>query len=121
MKNIKKIALNKLQDSDQYQPFGSDIYKDLQDEGGFALYRLAVSMELETGESSQYPLEDVLDKYLVHVEEFLDGNTSGPVLKLLMGGELDSLRNFLAVLGKRAYNVNYTDDNGDERVKLVIE
>jgi hypothetical protein len=98
----------------------SSIYKDLTDDGGFATYRIAMAMDLEAGEDTQYRLVDILDEYLVHVEEFLnnDGNNS---LKYIFGGELDDVQNFKSIIGKRVYNEEFVDEEGQTRVRLKIE
>jgi len=120
MKNFRILEVEKLQDASHYTLVEPGIYNDVNDGGGFATHRMAMGMELEPEENSQYPLEDILDKYLVHVAEFLP-STEENQPRYIMGGELDSLQNLKTIIGKRAYNENYVDDAGQTRVKLVIE
>lgn len=119
MKNFRTIELEKFNDISNFQPIEESIYNDLRDDGGFATYRIAMAMELEEGEDSQYPLEDILDNYLVHVEECLD--SEGSTVKYIFGGELDDIQNFKSILGKRAYNKEFIDEDGQTRVMLTIE
>ena len=120
MKNIRIIEHEKLKDTSHYELIEQDIYKDLKDEDGYSTYRIAMSMEQEDGEDSQYPLEDILEKYLVHVEEFLESGESN-IHRYILGGELDDVRNLKSILGKRAYNKEFVDEEGQTRVDLVIE
>lgn len=120
MKNFTIIAPAQLTDTTQYELVEADIYNDLKDDGGFSTHRIAMSMELEEGDGSQYPLEDILDQYFVHVEEFLESEDP-KTMRLVFGGELDSIQNFRSIVGKRAYNAEYTDEDGDKRIKLIIE
>lgn len=120
MKNFKIIQPEQLNDTSHYQLIEPDIYNDLKDDGGFSTHRIAMSMELEDGENSQYPLEDILDEYLVHVEVFLESDIPN-ASQYIFGGELDNIRKFKSIVGKRAYNEEFTDEEGDKRIKLIIE
>lgn len=119
MKNFKIIELKKLSDTVNYQPIEAGIFNDINDKGGFATHRIAMSLELEEGEDDQYPLEDILDEYLVHVEEFLD--KEGNAHCYIFGGELDDLQKLKLLVGKRAYNEEFVDEDGQTRVKLVVK
>ena len=120
MKNFRIIEVEKLKDSSSYQLIEEGIYNDLKDDGGFSTHRIAMSMELEDGENSQYPLEDILDKYYVHVEEFLQSQIENES-RFIFGGELDDVQNFKSITGKKAFNENFIDEEGQTRVKLIIE
>ena len=120
MKNFRIIEPEKLKDDSHFQLIEEGIYNDLNDDGGFATYRIAMAMDLEEGEDTQFPLEDILDNYYVHVEEFLTDEENNS-LKYLFGGELDDVRNFKSIVGKRAYNEEFTDEKGQIRVRLNIE
>lgn len=116
MKNFRVIELEKLKDTSNFQQIEEGIYNDLNDDGGFATYR----MDIEDGENTQYPLEDILDEYLVHVEEFLESADTNS-LKCVFGGELDDVQNFKSIIGKRAFNEEFVDKDGQKRVRLKIE
>lgn len=119
MKNFRLVEMEQFRDASRYQPAEEGIYQDLQDEGGFATYRMALAAEREEGEDDQYPLEDILDEFLVHVEEFPETDGDHALL-YIFGGELDDLRNLKTIIGKRAGYENYTDENGQTRIRLVI-
>lgn len=120
MKNFRIIEIEKLRDASNFEWVEDAIYADLNDDGGFATYRIAMAMDLEDGEDSQYPLEDILDEYLLHVEEFIDTDEENSV-KCIFGGELDDVQNFKSIIGKRAYNEEFVDEDGQTRVRLRIE
>lgn len=120
MKNFKVIKVEKLKDISNFKLIEKDIYNDLKDNGGFATHRIALSMELEEGEDTQYPLEDILDEYLVHIEEFLTSDKD-TVQKYIFGGDLEDIQNLKSIIGKRVYNEEFVDEEGQTRVKLIIE
>ncbi|MCR9154370.1 MAG: hypothetical protein NXI09_09690 [Bacteroidetes bacterium] len=120
MKNFEIIEIDKFKDSSNYEMIEDGIYNDLNDDGGFATHRIAMTMVVEEGENSQYPLEDVLDKFYVHVEEFLEPKNENET-RFIFGGELDDIQNLKSLIGKRAFNQDYVDEEGQTRVKLIIE
>ncbi|MCG8573793.1 MAG: hypothetical protein MI810_02820 [Flavobacteriales bacterium] len=120
MKNFRILELDRLKDTNNYQFIEEGIYNDLKDDGGFATHRIAMAMELEEGENSQYPLEDVLDKFYVHVEEFLESNEADSY-HYILGGELDDIQSLKSIIGKRVYNKEFVDEEGQTRVQLIIE
>ena len=120
MKNFKIIELEKFKDTSHYESIEQDVYKDLKDDEEYSTYRVAMSMEQEDGEDSQYPLEDILDKYFVHIEDFLESEEPN-IYRYIFGGELDDIRNLKSIIGKRAYNKEFVDNEGQTRVKLIIE
>lgn len=120
MKNFKIIEVEKLKNPSNYELIEEGVYNDLSDKGGFSAHRIAMEMELEDGEDSQYPLEDILDKYYVHIEDFL-ASEDPKKLKFILGGELDSIQKFKSIVGKRAYNEEYLDEEGQKRIRLKIE
>lgn len=120
MKNFRIIEPQELNDSNRYQLVEAGIYNDLQDSGRYATHRMAMAMEPEEGEDSQYPLEDILDHFLVHVEIFLDETEPG-VFQCIFGGDRDNLQKLKTIIGKRAFNEDFVDDDGKTRVRLKIE
>lgn len=115
MKNFKILDPDILKDPSQYKVVETGIYQATGD----ASHRLAMSMELEGEEDGQYPLEDLLDKYFIHVEEFLSTDEARP--QYIFGGDLDGLQQMKALVGKRAYYQEFDAGGGDMRLKLVIE
>ncbi|MEC4048329.1 hypothetical protein OX284_002725 [Flavobacterium sp. SUN046] len=119
MKNIKQINLDKYLDSN-FEPIENGIYKNIEEDH----YVFALSLELEENEDSQYPLEDLLDKFFLHVSDFIDEEAfnSSKNLELELGGELEDVQMALeSIIGKRIYNSEYTGEDGKTYVKLVIE
>ena len=70
-------------------------------------------------EISQYPLEDILDRYLVYVSDFFEelNNSESRVCYLeFCSGDIDNIRQLRSVIGKHVYN----KVNGGA-VNLVVE
>jgi len=120
MKNIQLASLDKYNSNNNFELVDGNIYKDLVEDH----YVFALSYELEDEEDSQYPLEDILDRYYLHVSDFVDedrySNSSDVTLEL--GGNLDNVKEAIGeLIGKRVYNQEYDDEQGVTRVRLVIE
>ncbi|TND08566.1 MAG: hypothetical protein FD123_2070 [Bacteroidetes bacterium] len=120
MKNIRPLDLEKYHDSTHYKLIEEGIYLDLNDSEG-TNHRFPVSAELEDGEDGQYPIEDILDKFYLHVSDFLESeNRSQNQLKLELAGELEDIRQAKIILGKRVCNREFIKD-GKTYVDLIIE
>ena len=65
-----------------YRSIEEGIYRDLEDEGD-TCFRMPISFKLEEGECLQYPLEDILDEYYLHVSEYN---------AVVLAGELEDLQ-----------------------------
>ncbi len=117
MKNIQILKLENYADAERYESVEAGIYKDLTD-AERTNHRLAISFELEDGENTQYPLEDILDKYRIHVTEFI--KEDGPLIELELAGPQENLRLAAGIIGKRVYNKDVVED-GKNYVSLVIE
>ena len=113
MKNIKTIVLDKYNDPAKYETQGNDIFKKKL----YGKSHITFECELEEGEDSQYPLDDLLDKYMMHVDYF-DERTEGDksILVFELVGDYESAEESLEIVGARVYNV----EDG-EFVSLVIE
>lgn len=120
MKNIKGIILNKYTDDTKFQKVNEFVYKDLSDGN----YKITLSCELEEGEDSQYPLEDILDEYYVNCTDYFEEKVidNKTCLSFELEGSLDddkeNYTNILAIynlIGKHIYN----KDEG--YIKLIIE
>ncbi len=118
MKNIKLVPLEKYEDASRYRRVEDGVYVDLSDKGKTNC-RMAVSLELEEGEDTQYPLEDVLDEYSVHVSDFIDFDAARPLVFELAGPQ-QNVAKAKGILGKRVYNQTF-EENGKKRVRLAIE
>lgn len=122
MKNIQLLSLEKYKNEQLYQLIEQGVYKNLKDNS----YRVAFSFELEGEEieDSQYPLEDILDKYTVHVSDFIDSDENEPhIMKVeLSGTNLKDLKEATLMEGKRVYNQAYVNEkDGEKYIKLIIE
>lgn len=121
MKNIRSLKLHKYENSADYKFVEGNIYKDLHDIDTTNC-RLALAFELEEGEDTQYPIEDVLTKYLLYVSDHLETEeTEEGILKLELGGELDDIRMVTDIIGKRVYNKDFIGEDGQTYVDLIIE
>lgn len=119
MKNILLIDLDKHSNS-KYEIAEDKIYKNTEED----IYVFAVNFDLEEEEDSQYPLEDVLDKFYLHVSDFLDEDAfySSKNISLELAGALADVQNAIqSIIGKRVYNSEYIGEDGITYVKLVIE
>ena len=121
MKNINSIVLEKYQDSTQFEKIDERIYKQRSN----GSYRIALACELEDGESAQYPLEDLLDKYYVNCTDYFEETQINDLrtLSFELEGSLDvedeDHANIIAVskiIGKRVYN-----EEKEGLIRLIIE
>ncbi len=120
MKNIKVINVDKLNDKSRYDLVEKDIYHDKKDEFGYATYRIALSMEFEKDENTQYPLESVLNEFFIHIDEFLESKNKNEH-RFIFGGQLHHIKKFKSIIGKRVTEEKYVDEDGDKMVRLIIE
>lgn len=125
MKQIENYAAEKYVNN-EYQEVEANIYKILdEDDEELFVTSLSFIQEPELGEGgsaadiSNYPLEDILDKFYCHVSDFYTAlNMDGSQICYLefASPELEDVVNLRSIIGKHVYNV---EEN--ERVKLVIE
>ena len=123
MKNISLKESEKYKNPEQYEFVENGIYKDLNDEDD-AKYRMTISYELESDQSNnQYPLEDVLDKYFLHVSDFYESENNAETnkYKLELGGELEDIRKGQEIIGKKVFNRDFIGKDKQARVNLIIE
>ena len=90
---------------------------------------LSFEQEPELGEGdspryiSQYPLEDILDKYLVVAEDFYEKENEESFTTCYQefsGKNIENVRELLEIVGKHVYNKEIEKD-GEVYVDLVIE
>ena len=120
MKNIKSYNAEKYNDN-KYEKINEGIYK-IGDE-----YVTSISFEQVTeydeGDSpkyiSQYPLEDLLDRFHVHISDFYDelNNISEKeCYQEFASSKLENIENLRSIIGKHVYNLLE-----NEAYKLIIE
>lgn len=117
MKNIETVILDKYQNKKNYEELENGIYKDLKNKR----YVITLRFELEKNENSQYPLEDILDKYYVNCTSYIveDGNCME--VEIEDGNDdnfesLDTIKEIASLVGKKIYN-----KEEDGYMKLVVE
>ncbi len=127
MKIIKALKLDKYDDNVRYTQHDGFVYKDVT--GGVGgkmgissgpVYCVTLYAELEDDEEdTQYPLEDLLDKYYVNCTEVMEEKEEAGKRIFIFeieGADENSIRKIADLVGKRVYN--YKD--GDY-IKLGIE
>ena len=117
MKNSTILPPRKHKKANTYTVFDNGSYKSVDDDFE---HKIAFSFELEEGEDTQYPLEDLLDRYNLYVSDFLPSESTS-IMKIELAGSPDDIQNVATIAGKRVYNSDYTGDDGKTYVKLVIE
>ena len=136
MKNIKSFDMGKyataktrgLFKKSLYIPVEDGIYQ-MNDEEKLYVTTLSFEQEPEYEEGadasdiSQYPLEDILDKYLCHLSDFYeDKNVSGTTICYLefASPNLKNVQELRDIIGKHVYNKDVEED-GQVYSELVIE
>jgi hypothetical protein len=130
MKNINYFEAKKYNDT-RYEKVVDHIYKteDTFMGGEHFVTSLCFEQEPQYDEGlspkdiSQYPLEDILDKYYVAVEDFYEteNNASSSVCYLEFSGkEFEDITELLEIVGKHVFNEEVEED-GHIYVKLNIE
>jgi hypothetical protein len=130
MKNIELIELEKYADANRFEKISEGIYKaldayndDLVEKGHYVTaFSFTLEEELGETEDRQYPLEDLLDKFLAHVSEFIQDEPDNPVMKLELCTQdwLAEMQELIKIRGKRVYNKEVIE-NGETYLELVIE
>lgn len=124
MKEIQNYAASKYS-GQGYVEVEKGIYRT--DTDGESLYRTSLSFvqEPEQGEGrqaneiSQYPLEDLLDKFYCHITDFYEGLnlvSSTECCLEFASSDLADVRNLRGIIGKHVYN---KETNG--YMELIIE
>lgn len=130
MKNIKIYRAEKY-DSDKYEEIKENIYKTYDSFLNQDAYVTSLSFEQEpeyeegsdSGNISQYPLEDILDKFYVAVEDFyteLNDGSSNVCYLEFTGSSVEDIEKLLQIVGKHVYNGNVEKD-GKTYITLLIE
>lgn len=134
MKNIKNYDASKYKKEGvftkiQYKEVDKGIYD--RQEGKSHIYVTSLSFVQEPkygeGESSldisQYPLEDLLDKYYCYISDFYDEKNKKKNKECVLEFASDSLedvKKLREIIGKHVYNVEIIKDD-KKMVKLIIE
>lgn len=149
MKNISNYKAQKYNNNDRYTFIEEGIYlfKNMYDsiEDDMFVYRsmktskiepdyyvtsLSFEQEPEHGEGtspkliSQYPLEDVLDKFLVHISDFYkkeNDKSDSLCYQEFASPNIEQIKKLRKIIGKHVYNKEYVGDDGRTYIKLAIE
>lgn len=123
MKNIQNYNAQKYH-RENYEFIEDGIYKT----GSEYVTSLSFRQEPEYGEGvaassiSQYPLEDLLDRFYVYVSDFyadLNQEDSQICYLEFASSDIVDIRNLRGIIGQHVYNQNVTRD-GAEYSRLVI-
>lgn len=124
MKNISAVSVPKYK-TGNYKEIEKDIYLGPD---GYVM-TLSFEQEPDLGEGtfsnniSQYPLEDLLEKYFVFVSDFYDtinNGESNQCIVELASNNLEDIQTVKEVIGKHIYNVIIMEDN-EEYIELIME
>lgn len=129
MKNIQNYNATKYLKRQEYKKVEHEIYEYRQKNDVF--YVTSLSFVQEPGyqegkcasEISQYPLEDLLDKFYCHISDYyeeLNVPNSEKCYLEFAASEIDDIKNLRSIIGKHVYNKKY-EEAGNVYVKLVIE
>ena len=136
MKEIKSFTAEKYMKKDlsilkkrEYREIESGIYERQQDNEVLYVTSLSFEQEPEFDEGeyadniSQYPLEDLLDKFYCHISDFYD-ELNVPDSKIcyleFAAMEISDIKKLRSIIGKHVYNKSY-EDEGNIYIKLIIE
>lgn len=109
MKILKPLILEKYNDTEKYAPVDGIIFEDLTK----PTYCVTLYCELEDGEDTQYPLEDILDKFFVNCTDIMEEKEEDGKRIYIVEIEgslrdkeenLKDVQQVAALIGKRAYN-----------------
>lgn len=124
MKNIKNFNAPKYE-NDMYSKIEPNIYK--AEDCFVTSLSFEQEPELDEGDSpafiSQYPLEDLLDQFYVHISDFyeeLNSKSNITCYYEFASPDLEDIQKLRSIIGKHVYNRTITQD-GENYVELVIE
>lgn len=137
MKNIQNYVAKKYGKSGLFSMLKKSDYKQIEDgvyeykKDDKVLYVTSLSFEQEpeyeesefADNISQYPLEDILDKFYCHISDFyedLNVSDSKTCYLEFAAMDKDDIRKLRSIIGKHVYNADYEED-GRTYVRLVIE
>lgn len=124
MKDIKNYEAEKY-DQEKYEKVEEGIYRIKGKYEELYVTSLSFIQEEELGEGknaryiSQYPLEDILDKYFVSISDFYDElnkETSKICYQEFSSNKLEKIKNLRSIIGKHVYNKEI-----EGYIKLIIE
>ncbi|MCT4509570.1 MAG: hypothetical protein N4A48_12610 [Tepidibacter sp.] len=124
MKNISNYDAEKYK-NEKYFKEADGIYKVKNE----FVTSLIFEQEPKLGEGdspiniSQYPLEDILDKFCTYISDFyeeLNKNSHTTCYYEFASSDIENIKNLRSVIGKHVYNITKNID-GTEYEELIIE
>jgi hypothetical protein len=124
MKQIENYKATKY-NSDVYFEIESSVYEVIEDGESLYVTSLSFVQEPEYNEGanasdiSQYPLEDILDKFYCHISDFyeeLNSVDSQKCYQEFASPDLEDIINLRSIIGKHVYNKEI-----EGYIKLIIE
>ncbi len=133
MKDIKNYKAKKydgkgLFHKSEYQEVENGIYEHGEGKKKLYVTSLSFTQEAKFGEGSsstdisQYPLEDILDKYYCHISDYYeDLNKKGTKTCYLefASNDIKDIRSLREIIGKHVYN-STVEENGKQIERLII-
>ena len=121
MKNIASFRLSK----SSLKKLTDDIFTNGEK------YFIGLSFEQEpdldegmsSADISQYPLEDILDKFGVYIDNFCDdynGQKKEQCRLVFASDSVDNILDLKTIIGKHVYN-SVVENDGEEYIELIIE
>ena len=114
MKIIESLILEKYSNTEKYTVIEDGIYKDITGGVGGSMgitnepvYCVSLYAELEENEDTQYPLEDILDKYYVNCTDVMEEREEDGKRIFIFeveGESLESIKEIAGLVGKRVFN-----------------
>ena len=129
MKDIKNFSADKYLKKGDYNPVDDGVYE--VNKGKSKEYVTSLSFiqepEYDEGKSatniSQYPLEDILDKYYCYISDFyeeLNSDDSNVCYLEFASDDKGDICKLREIIGKHVYNKSVRDGE-KETIKLIIE
>ena len=128
MKNIQNFDAEKYSDKTRYNQINKGIY-EMSNPKKLYVTSLSFEQEPEYGEGStaadisQYPLEDILDRYLCHVSDFyesLNTEKSKTCYLEFASENQNEIQELRKIIGKHVYNMEVMEED-KVIVRLVIK
>lgn len=126
MKNIKNYNADKYSaGSSEYKQAADGVFKKINGDETLFVTSLIFEQEPELGEGenaeeiSQYPLEDILDKFYCYITDFYDDlnvKKSNTCYLEFASDDMDDIVKLRQIIGKHVYNKEV-----DNTVELIIE
>ena len=127
MKEIKNYNADKYSNKSDYKPVDEGVYEVVNEKEYVTSLSFIQEPKFGEGKSasniSQYPLEDILDKYYCHISDFyeeLNSDESNVCYLEFASDDKVDICKLREIIGKHVYNKSINAGE-KETIKLVIE